>query len=258
MILKIPRLLFAAPLLGYSVSLFTWGGNPHFYFVAAAITAYATCYALPWRVPRDDRTPLGYWFEALICTLPLVAGSAACLMSGICTGSPARRVQRALLPLPAWYLVAIIAGIAIIWWSGINLRALYTGDLAFLAGLLPVHRAMARTWIVAVAVVGEEIVFRGIPRGIGTHWLPAMIVGAIAFVCSHHLVRGAADRLRWLVIRTEAGAAILFGMLVALSGSVWPAVLAHAITDVPHVMLDLQRAKGYQEDSDHVREVIAE
>jgi hypothetical protein len=248
--------LFTVPAYGYAISLVVLGNSAPYFFTAAVVAVIAVVYSLPWRVPRDDRTPFGYWFEALVCAVPLAAGAVWWLAMdphGARAAFPPTRP--AIFWLPAWLVVAVAVGIVIVWWSGVNLRALRTGDLAFLAGPLPAHRAAARIWTVVVSVVSEEVIFRGVPAGIGSYQMPAMLVGAVAFVSGHHIVRGAQHRLQWRVVGNEMGAAVLLGGLVVLSGSVWPAVAAHAIADIPHVTLDLQRARADHAESDQVREV---
>jgi hypothetical protein len=249
--------VFGVPVYGYAIFVLVTGNGAAYFFTAAVVAAHAVVYSLPWRVPRDDRTPFGYWFESVVCTVPLLAGTVGWLAlnpHGARADLPSTRP--AAVWLPAWLAVALAVGIVLVWRSGINLRALRTGDLAFLAGPLPAHRAAARTWIVVVSVVSEEIIFRGVPAGMGAFQLPTMLFGAMAFVSGHHMVRGT-GRPRWRVVGNETGAAVLFGGLVLLSGSVWPAVAAHAIANIPHVTLDLQRARADQAESDQVSEVAA-
>jgi membrane protease YdiL (CAAX protease family) len=255
-ILAVARLrspaLFAVPVCCYAVVLTAAGGTAAYLLTGVALFAHAVVYLLPWRVPRDDRTPFGYWSETIACSVPLTLATAGWLLLA---PHGARASLWAPRPSAAWFLVwtgvAGIAGLAMILCSGLDLRALRAGDLAFLAGPLPPYRAAARTWSVFVSVVSEEVIFRGVPAGIAHLRLAVMCAGAAAFVSGHHMVRGAEDLLRPRVVANEVGAAVALGGLVLASGSVWPAIIAHAVADLPHVALDFQRAGwvGYA-DSD--------
>lgn len=250
--------VFTLPVYGYAISLVALGNGAPYIFTAAVVAAIAVVHSLPWRVPREDRTPFGYWFETLVCAVPLVAGAVWWLamdLHGARGALPSTRPT--MFWLPAWLVIAIAVGIVIAWSSGVNLRALRTGDLAFLAGHLPAHRATARIWTNVVCIVSEEVIFRGVPAGIGTYQVPVMLVGAMAFVSGHHMVRGAQHRLQWRVVGNETGAAVLLGGLVMLSGSIWPAIAAHAIADIPDVTLDLQRVRVDHAEPGQVREVTA-
>ena len=215
-----------------------------YFLTAAAIATNVIAYLLPWQVPRDTRTPFGYWFEVLVCTAPLAVATAGWLAldpNGARADLPSSHPT--VLWLSIWLVVAVAIGIVVIWSSVINMRALVSGDLAFIAGPLPPHRAAARSWSVIVSVLSEEVIFRGVPAGIGSYQTLAMLVGAVAFVSGHHMVRGSQDQMRWRVVGNQMGAATLLGGLVMLSGSVWPAVTAHTIANIPHIALDFQRAK---------------
>jgi hypothetical protein len=235
--------VFAIPTFGYALALLICGDGLSYRLSAGVIAGYALAYCLPWRVPRDDRTPFGYWFETLVCGLPLAAGTAGWLVLAPYDAGARLPDSRLVGWPPLWFAVAILAGLGIVRASGLDIGALRNGDLAFLAGPLPRHRAAARTWTVVVAVVAEEVFFRGVPAGLPS-WAPMMGIAAVAFVTGHHMVRGTQDRLRWRTVGNEAGAALLLGGLVVLSGSIWPAVVAHAIANVPQLTLDFQRAKS--------------
>jgi membrane protease YdiL (CAAX protease family) len=249
--------LFAVPVFCYGAVLAAGGGAARYILTGLIVAAHAIVYLLPWRVPRDDRTPIGYWFETLTCTLPLTAGAIGWLLlapqgarGGLPTASPAA------LWLPAWGAIAIMAGLILVRRSGLDLRALRAGDLAFLSGPLSASRAAARTWAVVVAIVAEEVIFRGVPDGLMSYRPLALALGAVAFVSGHHMVRGARAQLRLPVVANEAGAAVLLGGLVVFSGSIWPAVIAHAIADLPHVALDVQRARPDQTDGEQWNDVV--
>lgn len=204
------------------------------------VAVHALAHLLPWRVPRDDRTVFGYWFEAVACAAPLTAGAltwafvapGGALMTAIAGGR-----------LAAGFLVAPFVAAFLIRLSGVDLRALRTGDLAFLAGPLPAHRAVARLSTMTSAIFAEEVIFRAVPAGLTSSGPLAMAVGATAFVSGHHMVRGSADRWSWPILRYEVAAAGMFAVLIAMSGSVWPAVAAHGVANLPQAILDVQRAR---------------
>jgi membrane protease YdiL (CAAX protease family) len=247
---RVPTALFAVPELVYSVVLAVSGETWVYLILAALVAAHAITHLLPWRVPRDDRTPFGYWAEALVCTSPLVAAAVIWLVFPV-------HGTWAALPssLPVWSGVASIGAAALIWLSGIRLAGLRTGDLAFLVGPLPVHEVAARTMMTVISVVAEEVVYRGIPAGITSYRTVALVCAAVAFVSNHHMIRGGEVRLRPRILCFEASASVIFGGLVLLSGSIWPAVAAHAVANVPHVTLDIQRIRCDRVESSQVNEV---
>jgi hypothetical protein len=251
-----PAILFALPLCSYAAALAVAGDSVAYVFSGMVLAAHVVVYLLPWRVPRDDRTPFGYWFEAVACTLPFGAGVTGwLLLASRDRGTDVWPSWPAVWWLPVWSVVAVAVGIVLIRCSGLDIRALRVGDLAFLAGSMPVYRAAARTWTVLVSVAAEEVLYRGVPDRLASkHWL-LLCLGAVAFVSGHHMVRGAQNRLSKRAAANEAGAAVLLGALVVLSGSVWPAIAAHAIADLPYVVLDFQRARMGQAETGQIQEV---
>lgn len=234
---SIPSFVYAALLSGFA------GGVGLVLLTSVAVTVHALVHLLPWRVPRNDRSVLGYWFETAVCAVPLAAGTLAWAIidpGGALFSAP---ISGRLL---AGLAAAPFAAAAMIWLSGISLSALRSGDLAFLAAPLPLHRAVARITSVASAVFAEEVIFRAVPAGLTSYGTLAMAAGAAAFVSGHHMVRGSGERWNWRMVRYEVSAAVLFAGLVGMSGSVWPAVAAHALTNAPQVTLDLQRAEPSQ------------
>jgi hypothetical protein len=253
---RVPTALFAVPELVYSVVLAVSGGTRVYFLLAIMIAAHAIAHLLPWRLPRDNRTPFGYWTEVLICTSPLAAGAAVWFIfpiHGAWAGLPSSRPP--LLWLLVWFGAAGIGAAALVWVSGISLASLRTGDLAFLVGPLPIQHVAARTWTVVISVVAEEVVYRGAPAGVTSYRAITVACAAVAFVSNHHMVRGTEVWLRLRNIYFEVSAGIVFGGLVLLSGSIWPAVMAHAIANAPHLTLDIQRARRDRAESGQVSEV---
>jgi hypothetical protein len=146
LILGLPQCLLGALLL------FT-GQGALSRLVAGVLFLDVVLHRLPWR-PREDRTAFGYWVEALTYTLPLTAVAIAWVVL-----DPAAHEAGPL----AWFAAAPLVAGVIIRLSGVNLTALRSGDLAFLAGPLPLHRVTARGLAVIVSPLFEEVLFRGIP-----------------------------------------------------------------------------------------------
>lgn len=254
---RTPTALFAVPELIYSIVLAVSGKRYVFSVLAALIAVHAITHLLPWRVPRDDRTSFGYWIEVLVCTSPLVMSTALWFVFPV-HGTWASLLPRPPLQLspPVWFGIAGIGAAVLVRLSGINLASLRTGDLAFLIGPLAVDKVAARICATAFSVVAEEVVYRGIPAGIVSYRPVTILCAAIAFIANHHMVRGTGVQIHPRVICFEASAAMIFGGLVMLSGSIWPAVLAHTIANIPHVVLDIQRARCHRAEYGRVSEVV--
>jgi membrane protease YdiL (CAAX protease family) len=232
LILGLPQCLLGALLL------FT-GQGALSRLVAGVLFLDVVLHRLPWR-PREDRTAFGYWVEALTYTLPLTAVAIAWVVL-----DPAAHEAGPL----AWFAAAPLVAGVIIRLSGVNLTALRSGDLAFLAGPLPLHRVTARGLAVIVSPLFEEVLFRGIPATLPRLQAVGLLLGGAAFVAHHHLGRGD-DPATLPAVRIELIAAVLLGGLVVASGSVWPAVAAHLLANVPHLVLDVQRLRTPADDDE--------
>jgi membrane protease YdiL (CAAX protease family) len=92
------------------------------------------------------------------------------------------------------------------------------------------------------APLGEELFFRGfIQRGIAEHREPARAIVVTAFIFSaFHL-----DPVG-LTARFELG--VLFGLLAWRSGSIWPAIGAHAANNAVSALLFLAAGDAHKED----------
>ena len=67
------------------------------------------------------------------------------------------------------------------------------------------------------------------------------LLGAVAFVATHHLQPGANRRRDTRVVLTEIAAGASLLMLTLASRSVYPAMVAHALNNGPGIALELQR-----------------
>src|SRR5262249_50428824 len=125
-----------------------------------------------------------------------------------------------------------------VWLSGMPLRALFSGDLAFLAK--PVSRPHKAAGCVSTlaAPAGEEFLFRApLLAASGLALLPAGLLGAAAFVARHHLPPGLHERTQPRVLATQVAAAVALGLLTWASRSIYPALLAHYLNNVPSFLL---------------------
>jgi hypothetical protein len=189
---------------------------------------------LPWGLPRDGRSGTSFWAEALlgltapVGALVLVTGGASWLSAGADW---------------TWFVVAVVLGGALIAMSGMDVRGLVRGELAFLMGPTPSSHTLARAFTTIVSPAGEEVVFRAVVlTAAPAATLPLGLLAAVAFVARHHVSPGQNWRgsTRTTVLEIIAAAALL--VLTLLSGSIYPALLAHTINNVPMFVLHLQRA----------------
>lgn len=224
------RPIVAIPSVVFGVALLTSDGELR-QLAATAILIDVAVKFVPWRVPRADRTGTSYWIEAVSYLAALV------IFTGAAYGYDASFVEAVAHPL--WFLVGAALGIVLIALARIPLDALFRGDAAFLIGADRPSHAYARVTASLTAPLPEEALFRGIV--LGSPPLVA-ILSACAFVTRHHLVRGV--RL-WSApqLIVEISAAVSLTALALLSGSIYPGVLAHTISNVPMAVIDIGRAR---------------
>lgn len=189
---------------------------------------------LPWRYPRSQRTALSIWAEVLL----YLAAPTAVLAVAVATGQPwATRPAH-----PGWYLVALAVGAALVWLGGTPLRALLTGDLAFLAPPVSRRHKWARCVSTAAAPPGEEMMFRApVLAASGPGAVAFGLLAGAAFVARHHAPPGLHQRTstRTLLARIAAATALL--ALTWAAHSIFPALLAHYVNNAPSFLLELQR-----------------
>ncbi|MCS5479198.1 CPBP family intramembrane metalloprotease [Corynebacterium sp. YIM 101645] len=126
------------------------------------------------------------------------------------------------------------------WWIGWGVVA---GLLGFLAGHVAAMNipasALGSAGLggllgVAAAAAGEEIFFRGFLQGwLDSRWgVRAAVWGqAVAFLLPHLLLVLVEPAL-WVLLPVQFLIGLALGMLRWRSGSVWPAVVAHVLTNV--------------------------
>ncbi|WP_369173403.1 hypothetical protein AB5J49_38050 [Streptomyces sp. R28] len=187
---------------------------------------------LPWRVPRTMRSGLSFWSETLV---GLVAPLGALVLTAV--------TRPDWLSKGAdwwWFVLAVATTAGLITLSNMRMKSLLSGELAFVFGPTPRAHGAARAFASAVCPAGEEAVFRAPVLLIGAT-TPLGLLGAIAFVARHHIQPGTNRRgtTRSTAVEISAPAALL--LLTMASGSIYPALLAHVLNNIPTIVLELQR-----------------
>jgi hypothetical protein len=190
---------------------------------------------LPWRVPRGRRSGVSFWAESLCGTVTTVAAIVL-----VVTDRPGWLTAAGAWP---WYLVAVAFAAVLIVLGGLNLRAVIGGELAFVFGPTRRSHSMARSYVTVIGSVGEELVFRA-PGALWLSSTPLALLGGVGFVGRHYVPPGSNRRgaVRDTIVELAAAAG-LWG-LVALSGSIYPAVVCHLLNNLPQLVVELQRETG--------------
>lgn len=229
------RLLAAACLVAYAAALVAWAEGASRWFAALVLFDVAVM-SLPWRVPRDTRSIPSLWLETIAYQVAPVTAAVVALI--------AHRDWFTDLASPLWYVAGAALGVAVVVLSGVRLRLLFGGELAFLAGPDRPGHAAALSSSAVVAAVCEEPLFRGVALGpSGATAVALGVVAAVAFVARHHLPPAAAARTSAQGRLTQLAAAAGFLVLTMASGSLYPAMLAHLVNNAPSAVLAVQRGR---------------
>ncbi|AKK09024.1 CAAX protease self-immunity [Corynebacterium testudinoris] len=143
----------------------------------------------------------------------------------------ARQLCGMVVPAPRWWAVA----------AGVGALSLLIG--AGIVSLLPdaavAHSStriigVASALSVAAAAIGEEIFFRGLLQGALARWRGPRFAlwGQAVFFLLPHLALLLIDARLWPLLPAQFLMGVLLGVLRERSGSLWPAALAHVITNV--------------------------
>ncbi|ANP56361.1 hypothetical protein AVL59_07850 [Streptomyces griseochromogenes] len=225
-------------MVAFAVALWHLGGT--WRAGAGLVLADALAGLLPWRMPRTLRKGAAYWGEnaiALGVPIAFVAVAAG-------TGAPWLTQGTAWW----WYGVALALAVVLLLAGGMNFRLLFSGDLAFLLGPSTPLQARTRALTGTLTPFGEEALYRSLAvTASGPFGVLASVLGAAAFIARHH-VGDSKWRTAPRVLATELLAALSLLALVALSGSVYPALVAHLINNAPSVLLELQRSQKDSHD----------
>jgi membrane protease YdiL (CAAX protease family) len=227
------RLCSGAAVLAYAVAL--WSAHvPGFRLIAAFTAAEVLLLWLPWRLPRRRRSPGGYWLESLVAmSAPVLAGcvSSATGASWLTAGSRWW-----------WYLIGAVLGAGLLVVGGVRVRRVVSGELAFVLGPTQRSHALAVAISGVVGVPAEEALFRA-PLLTAATSTSFALLAAVAFVACHHIQPGTNGRGTTRATAVEILGAVGLAALVAASGSIYPAVIAHLINNIPGVAIELQRER---------------
>lgn len=205
------------------------------WLLAGLMIAEVLALLLPWGLPRNGRGAGSFWLEALLgLTAPV-----GCLVV-VLFHQP--DWLRAAGDWP-WYVAGVAFGAGLVALSGLDLRSLVSGDLAFVMGPTPRSHAIARACTSVTGPLGEEFLFRGVLLvAAAPVALPLGLLAAVAFVARHHVSAGSNMRgsARGMIIEITAAAGFL--AMTMWSGSIYPALVAHLLNNVPMVVLHVQTA----------------
>ena len=224
---------FAAAVV-YPVGLLSARSTP-LRAIAVLLLVEAVLIGLPWRVPRGRRGGVSFWAESLCGTIASIGAIVLVL------------VDRPGWLRSAggwwWYPVAMLFAAGLILLSGLNLRAVLGGELAFVLGPTRRSHSLARSYATVVGAVGEELLFRA-PVALWLRSTPLAMLGAVGFVGRHYIPPGSNRRgaLRGTLAELAAAAG-LWGLTLA-SGSIYPAMIAHLLNNLPQLVVELQRENG--------------
>lgn len=233
------RLTGGATTLAYAVTLLAVAsGTAHpavFDVSACALTLQTVLLWLPWRLPRSRRSGTGFWVE---CCLGLI-GSSTAWIAALAAGAAWLTSGCAWW----WYAAGAAVGACLSILAGVRIDAVFSGEAAFLMGPTRRSHGVARAFCGLLGAPGEEALYRApllSPHGTG----PAFgIVAASAFVGSHHAGAGRNGRGTPRSTFLEIAAAVLLMLVTVGSGSIYPALVAHLINNIPAVVVELQRDK---------------
>ena len=181
----------------------------------------------------DDGEPLQripvYLSSAVII---LVMGGFALLVGKGEVGLEAMGLGLGAWPtLWPWTLGLVMAATVLLWAFLLFRKALGIGESQLLLQLLPKTRAEKFVFVLLslAAGVGEELAYRGflvpaLTTVLGWSWGAALLSSAVFGLL--HAYQG------WLGIARTAALGFVLAASLILTGTIWPAILAHAILDV--------------------------
>lgn len=222
-----------AAMLAFAVALWSRDARAD-RWLASLVVLETLLLWLPWRIPREQRSALGYWTESLTSMITPVGATVLAIV----TGPPWLSTAGA----GWWYPVAFSVGIALIAISGVRPSQLISGETAFVAGPTRRSHAAARTFDTLAAPFGEEALFRGSVLTASAGASFGLLAG-VAFVARHYVQPGHNGRGSARATTVEVVAAAAFLMMALGSRSVYPALVAHFVANVPGVVVELQRER---------------
>src|SRR5215469_1055927 len=133
-----------------------------------------------------------------------------------------------------WYLIALAAGCGLIGIGGISPQALWSGELALMAGKKPKINASVNIMNMIVGAAAEEVMFRSVTLQLaGIQLMIISVLASATFLGRHHLARWAVRRANPRTYVVEISGTFTFLILTVLSRSIFPALIAHLVNNTP-------------------------
>lgn len=226
-----PQVAAISLVAAFAVAL--WGRNAPFdRDLACLLIVQVVGLCLPWRLPRGGRSGASIWAETLLADVASLGAIVVAAAGNVSWVGATGTWQ--------WYAVAPVVGLGLLLLGRTRLTSVFSGELAFVLGPTRQSHRVARAFSIATSSAGEEALYRG-PVLLTPHPASLSLLGAAAFVAMHHVLRGSSGRGTVIVVTVEVVSAISLLALVQFSGSIYPAVLAHAVNNMPGFITELQR-----------------
>ncbi|MFF2773867.1 type II CAAX prenyl endopeptidase Rce1 family protein [Streptomyces sp. NPDC058052] len=225
------RVIAISCVAAFAIGLWSFGSTTT-RVLAGLLVIETALMILPWRVPRTMRSGISFWAETLV---GLIAPLGALVL--VAVDRPEWLTQGADW---WWFLIAVATTVGLVSLSNMRMKSLLSGELAFVFGPTPRAHGSARAFASAICPVGEEALFRAPVLLVGAT-TPLGLLGAIAFVARHHIQPGTNRRGTTRSTLVEISAAAVLLLLTVASGSIYPALLAHVLNNIPTIVLELQR-----------------
>lgn len=228
---SLPRCIAAAAVLAFSADLLLdrRGGQV---LLGVVITIETLLLLLPWRLPRRVRSAASFWAESAVALLTPVAATIIAAVT--------RPAWLTAGCNPLWYAAAIGVAALLTVIDGVRLPAVLSGELSFIAGPTPVWFRRARATSIAAGPVGEEVAFRGTALLAAGDPLVATLA-TLAFIARHHVQPGSNGRGTPRAWAVEVVGAAAFMAITLLSRSIYPAMAAHVLFNLPGFVTEMRR-----------------
>jgi len=226
-----PQVAAVSLVTAFAVAL--WARNASFdRDLACLLILQVIGLCLPWRLPRAGRSGASVWAETLVADIAPVGAVVVAAVGNVSWVGATGTWQ--------WYAVAPVVGLGLLLIGRTRLTSVFSGELAFVLGPTRRSHGAARAFSIAASPAGEEALYRG-PVLLTPHPASLSLLGAAAFVAMHHVLRGSNNRGTVIVTTVEVVSAVSLLALVQFSGSIYPAVVAHAVNNMPGFITELQR-----------------
>lgn len=230
---SLPRCLAAVAMLAFSADLLL-DRRAGEVLLGVVVTIETLLLLLPWRLPRRVRSAASFCAESAAALLTPVAATIIAAVT--------RPAWLTAVGNPLWYAAGIAVAALLTVIDGVRLTAVLSGDLSFIAGPTPVWPRRARAASVAIGPVGEEVAFRGTALLAAGDPLVALLA-SLAFVARHHVQPGSNGRGTPRAWAVEVVGAAAFMTITLISQSIYPAMLAHMLFNLPGFITEIRREK---------------